>query len=39
MRPIWILLLLTSLLIAGCGGDNSPANEGLDKPKHAKKDK
>jgi len=39
MKPVWILLVLASLLIAGCGGDNSPVNEGRDKPKHAKKDK
>jgi len=32
MKCTWILLLLLCLGVAGCGGDNSPVNEGKDRP-------
>jgi len=39
MKSASIIFLLVSLLITGCGSDNSPVNEGKDKPVPAKKDK
>ena len=39
MRFAWILLLLVSFAVAGCGGDSPGINEGKDKPVHPKKDK
>jgi PBP1b-binding outer membrane lipoprotein LpoB len=38
MKSLSIVLLLC-LLLSGCGGDNSPVNEGKDKPIPPKKDK
>jgi hypothetical protein len=33
MKSAWFLLLLLSVIyIAGCGGDNKPINEGKDRP-------
>jgi hypothetical protein len=37
MKSAWIILLLFSLLLAGCGGGNDPVNEGKDKPVPPKK--
>lgn len=32
MKTTWLLMLVLSLFVAGCGGDTSPVNEGKDRP-------
>ena len=39
MKPIWIMMLLAALTLAGCGGGDNPVNKGLDRPVPPKKDK
>ena len=34
-----MVLLLCSILLAGCGGGNDPVNQGKDKPVQSKKEK
>jgi PBP1b-binding outer membrane lipoprotein LpoB len=39
MKSTYLLFLLLSLFLAGCGGDNHPVNEGKDKPVQTKNEK
>ena len=39
MNKKWLLMLLASLLLAGCGGGDPGANKGMDRPIQPKKDK
>ena len=38
MKSAWIIVLLLSILLVGCSGDNAPVNKGKDQPIPPKKD-